>query len=93
MRFRRGGGKWKKTVWRWKGKMIEEVKEYKYLGYTLMRNGQNKAHVRKRVRTAGVLMKWVRGRGKRRFGQYWRTEWRYGVRGSRGRQRLYKKGT
>ncbi|EZA52869.1 hypothetical protein X777_07988 [Ooceraea biroi] len=33
LRFRKGGGREKKVSWRWKGKVIEEVKEYKYLGY------------------------------------------------------------
>ncbi|EZA49461.1 hypothetical protein X777_11959 [Ooceraea biroi] len=34
MRFRKGGGRERKMKWRWKGKELEEVKEYKYLGYT-----------------------------------------------------------
>lgn len=28
MRFRKGGGRIKKMEWRWKGKQIEEVKEF-----------------------------------------------------------------
>ncbi|KMQ82982.1 hypothetical protein RF55_21271, partial [Lasius niger] len=35
MRCRKGGGRWKKTCWRWKGKVIEEVKEFRYLEYTV----------------------------------------------------------
>lgn len=35
MRFQKGGGKMKRIDWRWKGKKIEEVKEFAYLGYTL----------------------------------------------------------
>jgi len=31
VRFRKGGGREKKKDWRWKGKKIEEVKEFKYL--------------------------------------------------------------
>lgn len=42
MRFRKGGGRMDK----WKGKVIEEVKEYKYLGYVLQRNGKQKASKR-----------------------------------------------
>lgn len=30
MRFRKGGGRIEKRDWRWKGKKLEEVKEYKY---------------------------------------------------------------
>lgn len=33
MRFRRGGGRMARKVWRWKGRELEEVKEFKYLGY------------------------------------------------------------
>jgi len=38
-KFRKEGGRRKKKEWRWKGKMIEEVREFKYLGYALQRNG------------------------------------------------------
>lgn len=34
LRFRKGGGREKSVDWRWRGKMIEEVKEFSYLGYT-----------------------------------------------------------
>lgn len=43
MRFRKGGGRMTKRVWRWKEKKLEEVKEYTYLGYTLQRNGGQEA--------------------------------------------------
>lgn len=39
MRFRRGGGRIKKARWFWKGRVIEEVREFKYLGYRFQRNG------------------------------------------------------
>jgi len=39
VRFRRGGGKLGKKDWRWKGKKLEKVKEFRYLGYMLQRNG------------------------------------------------------
>jgi len=32
LRFRKGGGRMKKKVWRWKGEVIDEIKEFKYLG-------------------------------------------------------------
>jgi len=39
VRFRKGGRREKKKKWRWKGRKIEEVKEIKYLGYVLQKNG------------------------------------------------------
>ena len=61
MRCRKGGGRWKKVTWRWKGKVVEEVKEFKYLGYTLMRNGGQEAHVGERVRKGAAVMGQVWG--------------------------------
>ena len=34
MRFRKKGGRKREWIGRWKGVKIEEVKEFKYLGYT-----------------------------------------------------------
>lgn len=34
LRFKKGGERLKKIVWRWKGKVIE-VKSFKYLGYVV----------------------------------------------------------
>ena len=69
MRFRKGGGRVKKRDWRWRGKKIEEVKEFKYLGYTMQRNGGQEAHIKERVKRAAVVMRQVWGIGKRRFGR------------------------
>ncbi|KYN28179.1 hypothetical protein ALC57_02425, partial [Trachymyrmex cornetzi] len=33
-----------KVDWRWKGKVIEEVKKFKYLGYMTQRNGGQEEH-------------------------------------------------
>lgn len=33
--LKREGGRLKKIVWRWKGKVIEKVKSFKYLGYVV----------------------------------------------------------
>ncbi|XP_067217103.1 LINE-1 retrotransposable element ORF2 protein [Linepithema humile] len=71
MRFRKGGGRWRKKVWRWKGKIIEEVKEFRYLGYIIQRNGGQGAQIRERVRKATTVMGQVWGIGKRRFGKDW----------------------
>lgn len=37
-----------KNDWRWKGKKIEEVREFTYLGYKMQRNGGQEAHVREK---------------------------------------------
>lgn len=71
MRFRKGGGRMKKVKWRWKGKEMEEVKEFTYLGYKMKKNGGQEAHVKERVRKAGTVIRQVWGIGKRRFGGDW----------------------
>jgi len=71
MRFRRKGGRWKSIVWKWKGKTIGEVKEFKYLGYTFQRNGGQEAHIKERVRRAAAVMGQAWGIGKRRFRNDW----------------------
>jgi len=59
VRFRRAGGRMRERVWKWKGKRIEVVKEFKYLGYVVSRNGRQEAHIRDRVKKAGGVMKQV----------------------------------
>ncbi|XP_076301689.1 uncharacterized protein LOC143219703 [Lasioglossum baleicum] len=71
MRCRVGEGRWKKVSWRWKGKVIEEVGEYNYLGYTITRDGGQKAHVQERLRKGAAVMGQVWGIGKRKFGKDW----------------------
>lgn len=56
MRFRKDGGRLEKRDSRWKGRKIEEVKKYTYLGYVLQRNGGQEAHVKERVRKAAAIM-------------------------------------
>lgn len=38
MKFRKGGKRRDRRTWRWKEKMIEEVKKFKYLEYMLKQN-------------------------------------------------------
>jgi hypothetical protein len=71
MRFRRGGGKIEKRDWRWKGRKLEEVKEFRYLGYTLQRNRGQEEHVRERIKKAAAVMGQVWGIWKRRYGRDW----------------------
>jgi len=56
MRFKRGGGRMKKRERRWRGKKMEEVKEFRYLGYTLQRNGRQEAHIKERIKKAATIM-------------------------------------
>lgn len=71
VRFGKGGGRMAKKIWKWKGKTIEEVKEFKYLGYVLQRNGRQEAHIKDRVKRAAAVMGQIWGIGKRRFGREW----------------------
>jgi len=49
------------------GKSEEEVKEFKYLGYVLQRNGGQEAQVRDRIKRAAAGMGKIWGLGKRKF--------------------------
>jgi len=71
MRFKKGGGRMRKREWRWRGKGIEEVREFRYLGYTLQRNGEQEAHIRERIKRAAAVMGEVWGIGRRKFGKDW----------------------
>lgn len=48
MRFRKG--RLGKGEWRWKGKRIEEIKEFTYLRYRLQRNGGQETQVKERIK-------------------------------------------
>ncbi|KAL6416732.1 hypothetical protein ACFW04_013190 [Cataglyphis niger] len=65
LRFRKEGGRDRKVSWRWKGKVIEEVKEFSYLGYMMQRNGEQEAQIRDRAgrRAWGFEKKLEEGRG------------------------------
>ena len=71
LRFRRGGGTMRRWEWRWKGKEMEEVKEFIYLGYKMQRNGGQEGHIKERIKKAAAVMGQVWGIGKRRFGKDW----------------------
>jgi len=51
--------------------VIEEVREFKYLGYVLQRNGGQEAQVRDRIKRAAAGMGKIWGLGKRMFGGDW----------------------
>lgn len=56
MVFEKGRGRMKKRTWRWE-ENIEEVKEMKYLGYILQKNGGAEKHIRERIRKATITIK------------------------------------
>lgn len=71
MRCRKGGGRKKRVIWKWKNSDIEEVKSFKYLGYMMMANGKQKEHIEDRMKKGMVVRREVWGIGKRRFGKDW----------------------
>ncbi|EZA54946.1 hypothetical protein X777_05470 [Ooceraea biroi] len=71
MRCRKGGGRWCKVGWRWEGKELEEVREYKYLGYIRKGNGEQDAQVKDRVKKGAAILGKVWSLGKRMFGGDW----------------------
>lgn len=65
IRFKKGGDRESRVEWRWKGKRIEEVKEFNYLEYVLQKNGGQEAQIREKERKAAVM------------GQVWGIEKRF----------------
>jgi len=47
------------------------VKEFRYLGYILQRNGRQEAQVKERIKRAAAIMREVWGIGKRKFAKDW----------------------
>ncbi|XP_011858435.1 PREDICTED: uncharacterized protein LOC105555991, partial [Vollenhovia emeryi] len=50
---------------------MEEIKEFRYLGYILQANGKQEAQVKERVKRVARILRGVWGIGKRRFGKDW----------------------
>ncbi|XP_018397774.1 PREDICTED: golgin subfamily A member 6-like protein 1 [Cyphomyrmex costatus] len=65
--FERGRRRTKARIWKWKEETIEEVKEIKYLGYTLQKNGGSEKHIKERIKRATVAMKRTWSIGERIF--------------------------
>jgi hypothetical protein len=68
---RKGRGRRK---WKWKGKELEEVGEFKYLGYMFDRKGGQERQMREVGRRARVVMREVWGIGKRWFDGEWKRK-------------------
>lgn len=67
MVFERGRGRVKKRDWRWGEESIEEVKEMRYLGYIMQKNGGAEKHIMERIRRATIAMKMTWSIGERLF--------------------------
>ena len=53
--FSKGGGGRRKTEWRWKDKVIEEVRDFNYLGITLTKCGSIKGLLKERLKKANIV--------------------------------------
>ncbi|XP_067211780.1 uncharacterized protein [Linepithema humile] len=67
MVFERERGRVKKKDWRWGKESIEEVKEMRYLGYIMQKNGGAEKHIMERIRRATIAMKMTWSIGERVF--------------------------
>jgi len=65
--FEDGRGRKKKREWRWGEENIEEVKEIKYLGYILQKNGGTEKQITERFKKATIAMKKTWSIGERLF--------------------------
>ncbi|TGZ53811.1 hypothetical protein DBV15_10472 [Temnothorax longispinosus] len=71
LKFRKGRGVAREKDWYWKGRKIQEVKEFEYLDFILQRNGSLTKHIRERVRRATLVMKKTWNLGERKFANNW----------------------
>ena len=65
--FHKGRGKKKREEWGWQGHNLEEVKEFKYLGYNFQKNGGREMHIREVIKKARIAMAQIWGIGQRMF--------------------------
>ena len=65
--FSKGGGGKRKREWSWKDKVIEEVRDFNYLGITLTKCGSLKGLLKERLKKANVVMRQVWGIAEKKF--------------------------
>jgi Leu/Phe-tRNA-protein transferase len=61
MVFNKRKRKSEENEWKWEGRKIERVSEFKYLGHTFYERAMDKAHMREIVRKANKLVGCVWG--------------------------------
>jgi len=66
MVFEKSRGRLKRREWRWKEEKVEEVREIRYLGFILQKNG-GVDNVTERIRRATIAMKQTWSIGERLF--------------------------
>nr|WP_255576942.1 reverse transcriptase domain-containing protein [Enterobacter cloacae complex sp. 2DZ2F20B] len=106
MVFRKKARKGEEKVWRWEDRIIDTVKEFKYLGFKFTTTNTVKAHIRERRVKAMQIMGMVWSIGERIFGHDVRRRmkmfdslvrsvlmygWRYGDGRNMQRWKQYKK--
>ena len=67
MVFEKGRGQRIRRSWRWGEEEIEEVKEMRYLGYIMQKDGGSSKHIEERIRRATVAMKQTWSIGEKLF--------------------------
>ena len=67
MIFKRGRGKARKTNWQCANEEIEEVRQFKYLGFTFQRNNGVEKHLKEQQRKAIIAMKQTWSIGQKIF--------------------------
>lgn len=67
MVFEKGRGSARRREWKWGEDNIEEVKEMRYLGYIVQRNGGAEKHITERLRRATIALKITWSLGERIF--------------------------
>lgn len=67
MVFEKRRGSARRREWKWGEDNIEEVKEMRYLGYIVQRNGGAEKHITERLRRATIALKITWSLGERIF--------------------------
>ena len=71
MLFRKKGGRRKDVTFTWNGKVLEMVKKFDYLGYTLKGNNSDTEHIRKIKGKANGTMGRIWSIAERKFKNAW----------------------
>ena len=73
MTFKKGRRRKNEPTWTWMGEPIEEVNEFKYLGFRFYKNNKKDKHVEEIARRGLIAIKQVWGLGERIFGEKFKS--------------------